>query len=81
MENEDLVVLINSRINEHKVAEAAKLEVEQAHQQEEEAKAKAAAKSESESSSLKPVQVESLVQAEAARVVPVQSLALPDTGT
>lgn len=78
-ENEDLVVLINSRINEHKVAEAAKLEVERKRiQQEEEAKAKAAAKSESEKvAALKPVQVESLVQAEAARVVPVQAWPFP----
>jgi putative phage-type endonuclease len=42
-DNDDLVILINSRINEHKAAEAAKLEAERARiQQEEAAKAKAA---------------------------------------
>lgn len=41
-DNDDLVILINSRINEHKAAEAAKLEAERARiQLEEEAKAKA----------------------------------------
>lgn len=41
--NDDLVILINSRINEHKAAEAAKLEAERARiQLQEEAKAKAA---------------------------------------
>lgn len=41
--NDDLVILINSRINEHKAAEATKLEAERVRiQKEEEAKAKAA---------------------------------------